>query len=89
MSICTYMCTFCNYIFYLTLPVPRAIALSFFGAGIGLIWLDQVNCSGLEQGLADCAHGGIGVHNCSPFEDAGVICIPDSAICKLHLQCSL
>ena len=80
------MC-FCNYILiYLTLPVPQAIALSFFGAGTGLIWLDQVDCSGLEQGLADCDHGGIGVHDCSPSEDAGVICIPDSAISKLHLQ---
>ena len=51
-----------------------------------MIWLDQVDCSGMEQGLADCDHGGIGVHDCSPSEDAGVICIPDSAISKLHLQ---
>ena len=34
--------------------------------------LDDVECSGSEDMLSDCAHGGIGVHNC--IEEAGVIC---------------
>ena len=37
--------------------------------------LDDVECSGSEDMLSDCAHGGIGVHDCMEMaEVAGVIC---------------
>ena len=37
--------------------------------------LDEVECTGNEIMLSDCAHGGIGVHDCfERFEEAGVIC---------------
>ena len=42
--------------------------------GTGPIHLDQVQCSGTELTLQECAHDGIGVHDCSHSEDAGVIC---------------
>ena len=38
------------------------------------IWLDDVNCNGLETRLIDCSHNGLGNHNCMVDEDAGVNC---------------
>ena len=40
------------------------------------ILLDAVTCSGSEEHLIDCAHAGIGVHYCTPFDgEATVVCI--------------
>ena len=39
------------------------------------IWLNNVNCSGLESRLMDCRHSGVGNHiNCDHYKDAGVTC---------------
>ena len=45
-----------------------------FGQGNESIWLDSVVCTGNETRLYDCQNTGIGVHNCSHFEDVGVRC---------------
>ena len=37
-------------------------------------WLDDVVCDGDEASLFECAHAGLGVHNCKRNERAGVIC---------------
>ena len=47
------------------------------GQGTGVIWLDNVVCTGNETRLYDCQNTGIGVHNCSHIEDAGVRCLTE------------
>ena len=49
---------------------PRA----YFGQGSGEILLDNLNCTGTERSLLQCAHNGLPVHNCRHSEDAGVTC---------------
>jgi len=49
-------------------------ALASYGAGTGIIWIDNVLCRGNEEGLSQCLHSGWGVHNCGHSEDASVIC---------------
>uniref|UniRef100_A0A8C4TCI3 Soluble scavenger receptor cysteine-rich domain-containing protein SSC5D n=1 Tax=Erpetoichthys calabaricus TaxID=27687 RepID=A0A8C4TCI3_ERPCA len=45
-----------------------------FGGGIGIIWLNKVNCIGLESFLWDCPHALVGLNDCHHKEDAGVTC---------------
>lgn len=42
--------------------------------GSGDIWLDEVNCTGSENSIADCPKNSWGVHDCHHGEDAGVDC---------------
>ena len=45
-----------------------------FSKGSGPIILDDVQCTGNEENIADCKHNGYKKHNCQHTEDAGVIC---------------
>ena len=48
---------------------------SFFDIGPPRdILLDEVGCRGSEPSLLDCTNDGIGIHDCSDFEHAGVTC---------------
>ncbi|XP_006867522.1 PREDICTED: deleted in malignant brain tumors 1 protein-like [Chrysochloris asiatica] len=58
-----------------------------FGQGSGPILLDNVQCSGTEASLGQCAHADWFAHNCWHGEDAGVIC-SDLMLGKLT-ACSL
>ncbi|XP_013421067.1 deleted in malignant brain tumors 1 protein isoform X2 [Lingula anatina] len=45
-----------------------------FGAGLGAIWLDDLQCNGNESSLLYCQHAGWGHENCDHTEDASVRC---------------
>ena len=51
-----------------------AIPNAFYGQGSGQIWLDDVNCVGTEESIADCSHSDWGSHSCNHSEDASVKC---------------
>ena len=65
---------------------------AFFGAGSGPIHYADVACNGTEAHLANCSHPGIGAHNCSHYEDAGVVCATpgelDGGVSVLCRSCS-
>lgn len=50
-----------------------------FTRGAGQIWLDRVQCRGGEARLIDCPANPLGIHSCTHFEDAGVICFSGNA----------
>ena len=47
---------------------------SYFGEGLGPIWLDDLACNGSETNLGRCPHNGWGSHDCTHARDAGVVC---------------
>ena len=69
-----YIYSFVNIISIIDYTGAIAVSSSFFGYGVGLIFLDDVRCSGTEARLWDCHNVGVGVHNCDHSADAGVRC---------------
>ncbi|XP_063050240.1 immunoglobulin superfamily member 1-like [Engraulis encrasicolus] len=51
-----------------------ALGGAHFGSGTGVIWMDDVHCSGSELFLVECSHNGFGTHNCNHAEDVSVVC---------------
>lgn len=48
--------------------------MAYFGEGHGPIHLDNIECSGMEHTLGQCAMPDTRIHSCWHSEDAGVIC---------------
>jgi len=46
-----------------------------YGAGVGRIWLDDVECRGNETFIGDCSHRRWGYHDCRHHEDVSIACI--------------
>ena len=47
---------------------------AFYGQGSGRIWLNNLNCTGIELIIENCSHSGWGDESCSHSKDAGVKC---------------
>ena len=60
----------CNQLGYT--GVAQALSFAPFGFGNGTLHLDNLACFGNEASLQDCNASDI--HDCGPFEAAGVIC---------------
>uniref|UniRef100_A0A663MYM0 Soluble scavenger receptor cysteine-rich domain-containing protein SSC5D n=1 Tax=Athene cunicularia TaxID=194338 RepID=A0A663MYM0_ATHCN len=49
-----------------------------FGQGTNRIWMDDVNCTGSEENIAQCQAPPWGQNNCHHGEDASVVCLGTS-----------
>ena len=47
-------------------------------------WLDDIRCNGDELSLLNCTHAPPGVHDCGPYERAGVACETTSSTFPCH-----
>ena len=59
--------------------VGRKVDINLYGEGDGLIWLNNMNCSGTEHYIGSCPHGGWKVQSCSHHQDVAVSCIDNSS----------
>lgn len=63
----------------------RKVDIDLFGAGDGLIWLDNVRCSGTELHIGECSHDGWLAHNRSHRHDVAVSCIDNTPVVPVRL----
>ena len=67
--------THCIHLIAICLSIGgEAVCCADFGEGSGPILLDDVSCDFLSDDLLLCDHNGLGNHDCTHIEDAGVIC---------------
>ena len=52
----------------------EALSEAIIGEGTGVIWLDNVQCSGSERVLKNCTASHSGNNSCTHVQDAGVRC---------------
>ena len=49
-------------------------ATAFYRRDSGIIWLDDLNCTGTESSIVNCSHSGWGTNDCNHSSDATVTC---------------
>ena len=52
-------------------------AIAVIGSNSESVWpvyMNDVNCTGVEESIWDCPHNGITGYSCDHLEDASVIC---------------
>ena len=62
----------------------RAVRNAYYGGGTGRVWLDHVECAGMETSLANCSHFPFGTvdSDCTDHSnDAGVVCFDGRYVC--------
>uniref|UniRef100_A0A8C9ERL6 Soluble scavenger receptor cysteine-rich domain-containing protein SSC5D n=1 Tax=Pavo cristatus TaxID=9049 RepID=A0A8C9ERL6_PAVCR len=63
-----------------------ATKAAHYGRGQDTIWLDEVNCTGMEESIFDCNASAWGVNNCYHGEDAGVLCSDSGVPISMELR---
>ncbi|KXJ07532.1 Deleted in malignant brain tumors 1 protein [Exaiptasia diaphana] len=63
------------------LGYERAVTFKHVGQGTNTIWLDEVDCNGVESTVDQCHHRGWGKHDCDHSEDVGIVCNSVYAVC--------
>ena len=58
-----------------------ALRSAAYGQGKGVIWMDDVSCTGSETAISKCKHRGWRVTDCVHNQDAGVVCKPKGKMC--------
>ena len=56
----------------------------YYAPGTGPIWLDDVNCTGIENDITECSHSGWGYHDCSHSEDVAIVCLTGTFMHKFN-----
>ena len=69
------------------LMILDSFAIHGFGGGSGAIFLDNVECSGLEERLENCNNSGTGVHDFDHTEDVAVTCLGKNDIHACNKMC--
>ncbi|XP_067321148.1 deleted in malignant brain tumors 1 protein-like isoform X2 [Anolis sagrei] len=67
----------------------KALGGAHYGQGSGLIWLENINCTGEEEFLKECQKGSWRKHSCTHSQDASVECsvfpVDSSLETSIHL----
>jgi len=59
----------------------------YYGAGSGPNWLDNVDCTGNELSITDCAYTGWGVERCAWWgSHVSIVCANSKSLCHRHTR---
>jgi len=59
--------------------VGRKADVELYGVGNGLIWLNNINCTGTEQYIGECSHSDWRPQSCGHHQDVVVTCMNNTA----------